>query len=92
MLELSLYLNSVIFPAFVPQYRDKLYQTNDRGLLNKLIDEGRVTLTPSREVDNQRINSYDDTFILDYAALHGGVVVTRDNYRTGFVVVFSQMI
>jgi len=67
--------------AFVPQYRDKLYQTNDRGLLNKLIDEGRVTLTPSREVDNQRINSYDDTFILDYAALHGGVVVTRDNYR-----------
>jgi len=67
--------------AFVPQFRDKPSQTNDRSLLNKLIDEGRVILTPSREVDNQRINSYDDTFVLDYAALHGGVVVTRDNYR-----------
>jgi len=67
--------------AFVPQFRDKPSQTNDRSLLNKLIDEGRVSLTPSREVDNQRINSYDDTFVLDYAALHGGVVVTRDNYR-----------
>ena len=37
--------------------------------------------TPSREVDNQRIVSYDDTFVLDYVAKHGGVVVTRDNFK-----------
>ena len=32
-------------------------------------------------VNNQVISSYDDTFVLDYAAQHGAVVVTRDNYR-----------
>ena len=30
---------------------------------------------------NTRINSYDDTFILDYPAMHEGVVVTRNNFR-----------
>ena len=43
--------------------------------------KGTVVFTPSRETDTHRITSYDDTFVLDYAAKHGGVVVTRDNYR-----------
>merc|ERR1712228_931509 len=59
----------------------KFNQSSDKKLLDSLETQGYVTFTPSREVDNQRINSYDDTFVLDYAALHGGVVVTRDNYR-----------
>ena len=40
-----------------------------------------MSFTPSRTVDGAHINSYDDTFILDYAAQHGAIVVTRDQYR-----------
>jgi len=50
-------------------------------VLEELAAAGTVVFTPSRETDTQRITSYDDTFVLDYAAKHGGVVVTRDNYR-----------
>ena len=50
-------------------------------MLKDLADKGLVVFTPSREVDNQRITSYDDTFVLDYAVKHGGVVITRDNYK-----------
>ena len=52
-------------------------------VLEELAAAGTVVFTPSRETDTQRITSYDDTFVLDYAAKHGGVVVTRDNYRCG---------
>ena len=67
--------------AFVPQFRSKPTQSTDRELLEQLHKSGNLVYTPSREVGNTRITSYDDTFILDYAAMHGGVVVTRDNYR-----------
>jgi len=67
--------------AFLPQWRNKLHQSSDKKLLDSLEAKGYVTFTPSREVDNKRINSYDDTFILDYAAQKGAIVVTRDNYR-----------
>lgn len=67
--------------AFVPQFRNKSGQVADPAVLEGLEEEGVVVFTPSREVDRERITSYDDTFVLDYAAKHGGVVVTRDNYR-----------
>jgi len=67
--------------AFVPQFRKKSGQVVDRAVLQELEEEGVVVFTPSREVDRERITSYDDTFVLDYAAKHGGVVVTKDNYR-----------
>ena len=67
--------------AFVPQFRSKVGQSSDKALLDKLVNTGHVVLTPSREVDNVRISSYDDTYVLDYAAKHGGIVVTRDNFR-----------
>jgi len=67
--------------AFVPQFRNKPNQSTDRELLEQLHKSGNLVYTPSREVGNTRITSYDDTFILDYAAMHGGVVITRDNYR-----------
>ena len=67
--------------AFVPQFRTKMNHSSDPRRLESLNEKGRVIFTPSRDVDGVHINSYDDTFILDYAAQHGGVVVTRDNYR-----------
>jgi len=67
--------------AFVPQFRKKSGQVVDRAVLEALEEEGVVVFTPSREVDRERITSYDDTFVLDYAAKHGGIVVTKDNYR-----------
>jgi len=67
--------------AFVPQFRKKSGQVVDRAVLEGLEEEGVVVFTPSREVDRERITSYDDTFVLDYAAKHGGIVVTKDNYR-----------
>ena len=50
--------------AFLPQWRSKYNQSSDKQLLDKLESERYIIFTPSREVDNQRINSYDDTFIL----------------------------
>lgn len=67
--------------AFVPQFRSKAGQSSDKQLLDRLVNSGHIVLTPSREVDNVRISSYDDTYVLDYAAKHGGIVVTRDNFR-----------
>ena len=67
--------------AFVPQFRKRSGQVLDRALLQELEEEGVVVFTPSREVDGERITSYDDPFVLDYAAMYGGVVVSKDNYR-----------
>ena len=50
--------------AFLPQWRSKYNQSSDKQLLDKLEGDRFIIFTPSREVDNQRINSYDDTFIL----------------------------
>ena len=63
--------------AFLPEFKRK----HDHLVLQSLASKGLVVFTPSRVVDGERITSYDDTFILDYAAAHGGVVVTRDNFR-----------
>ena len=70
--------------AFVPEFRKKFSQSNDQSLLERLEKEQRVSFTPSRTVDRVHINSYDDTYILDYAAQHGAIVVTRDQYRDLF--------
>jgi len=67
--------------AFVPQFRKKSGKVVDRAMLQELEEEGVVVFTPSREVDGERITSYDDPFILDFAAKYGGVVVSKDNYR-----------
>jgi len=63
--------------AFLPQYR----QGHDGELFNKLEKEGHVIFTPSRNVQGVRLTSYDDRFIIEYAHGHGGVIVSRDNYR-----------
>ena len=83
--------------AFVPQFRMKKGKAKDPQVtkvlqllaanslpvqvLERLVREKVVCLTPSREVNNIQINSYDDMYILEYAAKYGGIVVTRDNYK-----------
>ena len=67
--------------AFLPQFRKKKGQVKDPELLKRMEDDGVVVFTASREVGELRINSYDDAFILDYAARHGGIVISRDNFR-----------
>lgn len=64
--------------AFMPEHR----KGADFELTDKLQKEGVLVLTPSQKLtDGSRITPYDDTFILDWAAERGAVVVTRDNYR-----------
>jgi len=72
--------------AFVPEFRKKSGKSRDGNLLNKLEEEGHLAFTPSREVAGRFIASHDDRFILGYAAEHGGIVVTRDNFRDHYHV------
>ena len=67
--------------AFVPEFRKKGGQLSDPSIFEKLEQEGVLVYTPSRQVDGQRITPYDDNYILDRAATHGSIVVTRDNFR-----------
>ena len=67
--------------AFLPQDKCRGRRPEEREALEKLREAGHLVYTPSRQFNNEVITSYDDTFILDYAAQHGAVVVTRDNYR-----------
>ena len=67
--------------AFLPQDKCRGRSPEEREALEKLREEGHLVYTSSREFNNRVITSYDDTYTLDYAAEHGAVVVTRDNYR-----------
>ena len=50
-------------------------------ILDQLYDEGIVVFTPSRMLDNKKISSHDDFYILDYAWAVGAVVISKDNFR-----------
>ncbi|XP_011157082.3 probable ribonuclease ZC3H12B [Solenopsis invicta] len=66
-----------VVKVFLPQHiRRKEYL-----LLEKLYKEGIVIFTPSRSVAGRQITSYDDRFILKYATLCGGIVISSDQYR-----------
>jgi len=62
--------------VFLPQHRKK---PNKPGweVLNKLHELDILQYTPSR----WKHTCYDDNYIIDYAIMHGGVVVSRDNFR-----------
>ena len=63
--------------VFIPQCRRSL----GRPLLEKWYNEGIVVFTPSRYIGGRWITSYDDRFILQYATLCGGIVISSDQYR-----------
>jgi len=66
---------------FVPQFRRRHFTTVDSHILDELEKEGTLCYTPSRSVEGKLLVSYDDRFIVEYAANNGGIIVTRDNYR-----------
>lgn len=63
--------------AFVPQHK----RSFSHPLLEKLWKEGTVVFTPSRNIGGKNITSYDDRFILEYATICKGIVVSLDQYR-----------
>ena len=61
---------------FLPQKHEK------EKLLMKLEEKCSVIFIRSRQQPSgENINHHDDYYILNYAAKHGAVVVTRDNFR-----------
>jgi ribonuclease ZC3H12 len=39
-----------------------------------------LIFTPSREINGVYVASYDDRYVVQYAASNGGVIVSNDNY------------
>lgn len=68
--------------ALVPQWRQKKDpKIKEQHFMAQLQDLGLLSFTPSREFKGQRINSYDDRFMLQLARQTDGVIVTNDNMR-----------
>ena len=59
--------------AIVPHDRIKAGQALNRDVLKRLENSGHLIFTPAM--------SYDDRYILQYAAACGGIVVSNDFYR-----------
>lgn len=70
-------LKGHVVKVFLPQHvRRKKYT-----FLEQLYKQGTVIFTPSRNIDGRQITSYDDRYILEYATLCGGIVISTDQYR-----------
>ncbi|EEB10937.1 conserved hypothetical protein [Pediculus humanus corporis] len=67
--------------AFVPQFRISSRRSDNPEILQQLVKNGDVILTPSKYVEGKSMTPYDDRFIVQTAVLKGGIIVTRDNYR-----------
>lgn len=68
--------------AIVPQMRLKKTRSSDPDLLAKLESEGKVVFSPCKNLPNgTKVMSYDDRFILDFAADCDAAVISNDNYR-----------
>ncbi|XP_048005761.1 uncharacterized protein LOC125241353 isoform X2 [Leguminivora glycinivorella] len=67
--------------AFVPRFRCKFGKSTEPRLLDAMERSGLVVYTPSRELQGKTIASYDDRYIVQYAAAVDGVIVSGDNYR-----------
>ncbi|XP_012543205.1 uncharacterized protein LOC105840729 isoform X2 [Monomorium pharaonis] len=66
-----------IVKVFLPKH----LQRQKYSLLEQLHKEGIVIFTPSRKIAGRTITSYDDRFILEYATLCEGIVISSDQYR-----------
>ena len=71
--------------AIVPQFRQKAGQAREQHILHKLHKSKNLIFTPSRDLpDGTRIQAYDDRYVVNSAALNGGVIVSNDNFRDLF--------
>merc|ERR1712223_2204888 len=71
--------------VFVPTWRKESSKpetpTTDQHILTELEKEKKLSFTPSRQVLGRRYVCHDDRYILNLAAMNGGIVVSNDNYR-----------
>ncbi|KZC13270.1 PREDICTED: probable ribonuclease ZC3H12C [Dufourea novaeangliae] len=63
--------------VFIPQYRRAVIHQ----MLEKWYTEGIAVFTPSRYIAGRWITSYDDRYILQYATMCEGIVISMDQYR-----------
>lgn len=62
--------------------RLKKTKSSNQDLLAKLESEGKVVFSPCKNLPNgKKVTSYDDRFILDFAADYDAAVISNDNYR-----------
>lgn len=66
---------------FLPRSRWNRAFVKDRELLDALFKKDILVYTPSRKTDTGCWDSYDDRYIVEYAAERKGIIVTNDNYR-----------
>ena len=71
--------------VFVPEWRKEQSRPDalitDQHILAALEKENILVYTPSRKVSGKRIVCYDDRYIVRYAYMEGGVIVSNDQYR-----------
>eukprot|EP00092_Neocalanus_flemingeri_P037657 GFUD01040994.1.p1 GENE.GFUD01040994.1~~GFUD01040994.1.p1 ORF type:complete len:639 (+),score=186.52 GFUD01040994.1:85-1917(+) len=65
----------------LPRSRWNRARGKDRDLLERLEKAQILVFTPSRRTQSGCWDSYDDRYIVKYAAQHKGIIVTNDNYR-----------
>ena len=62
-------------------FRSHFFFFSDQHILTELEKEKKLSFTPSRQVNGRRYVCHDDRYILNLAAMNGGIVVSNDNYR-----------
>jgi len=69
-----------IVKAFVPRQHQHLIP---KQVVEEMTRDEILVFTPSRQLGTQgkRISSYDDRFIVQYAVITGGVVISNDNFK-----------
>ncbi|KAH0954897.1 hypothetical protein HN011_011142 [Eciton burchellii] len=66
-----------VVKVFLPNHvRKKKYL-----FLEKLHKDGIIIFTPSRCINGKKITPYDDRYILEYATICKGIVISSDQYR-----------
>lgn len=73
---------SVLFTIFSvpPQYRLKKRNSSDPVRLDELVKEGKVKLTPCKNLQGKKSMSYDDRLIMQMAESCDAAIISNDNY------------
>lgn len=67
--------------AVVPQKRLKKNLSSDSEMLEKLHRQGKIVLTPCKNLPGKCATSYDDRFIIQLAQEFDAAIISNDNYR-----------
>ena len=71
--------------VFVPEWRKESSRPetpiSGQHILEALEKANILSYTPSRKINGRRIVCYDDRYIVKYAHLEGGVIISNDQYR-----------